>query len=499
MGTSENQKSDGEEFKRGFRFDNDDSETRQSKGFQFGSQSEPPKSAICRKENLGSLDEYVSDKNDYEIYSELTNPDGIYSQLFEPLKFFQTFYKYLCLIENNSFRPMFIIQNLNELALTREQSYFLYEKIVNFFSNERTSNEKIDICCREIVKLQKSLCVQSEARTGNTYDPEPSPRKEKDIDDTDLDDFLTDNFNLKIYQDLTEGNEKDVFVEPVIFFRLFYKQLVFIAQNPPKPLALIRNINQLSINEQQRRLLLFYINDLLSKEFIETSSEQIKVSQILIEKEFNKLNEKLFPEVLSQSEIMRNLDNYFRFDFELIKEHLKTLQSNNSRIVYLIEAKTDYEQRKNEINYESTNFVGKCNSEIEKLKQLIQLEAGSEQKEIVTKDAVQTNEKIGERETRQKALGLTLDRAVWAISYLFESAETKCHNTEKAKFISFMTGFSETKIAQSFSRIERIKSEMEEKTETSKKNSDDYKIIRKLFETLNLTEIQKQIDKDFGN
>jgi hypothetical protein len=74
--------------------------------------------------------------------------------------------------------------------------------------------------------------------------------------------------------------------------------------------------------------------------------------------------------------------------------------------------------------------------------------------------------------------------------------KTSCKNTGKAKAISFLTGYSEQKIAQSFSRLEKEKSEMNEKKELGEKLSKDIDIVRKYLKILGLEEIEKQMDKD---
>lgn len=259
------------------------------------------------KQNLQTLDEYLQNKSDYEIYEQLTvHKDNLFGLSKETLlRFFQLLYQQICFVERNKNKPLLVAENLEQLSLTDEQSNFLYAKVLNHFEIEKTTDEKLEICCREIVRLQKSLDIP---KKGNTYDPPPYYPREKSIEEKDLDDFLVSKFNLTIYQNLIEGDEKDVFDEPVDFFRLFYMQLEFIEQNPSKPLMFIRNINQLSINERQRRLLFYYINELLSKVFNESSDEQIKVCQSLIESEFNKLDEKLFPEKISETSTSQQLE-----------------------------------------------------------------------------------------------------------------------------------------------------------------------------------------------
>jgi hypothetical protein len=85
---------------------------------------------------------------------------------------------------------------------------------------------------------------------------------------------------------------------------------------------------------------------------------------------------------------------------------------------------------------------------------------------------------------------LTLDRATLALNYLLTCAKANCHNTEKAKFISFLTGFSENTITQKLSKLH-------EKADLNFVNYEkDMKIIHKYFENLGLPDISNQIDND---
>ncbi|MGC2238637.1 MAG: hypothetical protein WA584_20960 [Pyrinomonadaceae bacterium] len=104
------------------------------------------------------------------------------------------------------------------------------------------------------------------------------------------------------------------------------------------------------------------------------------------------------------------------------------------------------------------------------------------------------NEELCKKFCRHKEI--TRDRATLFLDYFFNYANIKCFKTERAKVISYLTGYSETKIEQSFSRIEKEKLESKEKKELSGKFYDDVEVIRKYFKILRLEEIQKQIDED---
>lgn len=55
--------------------------------------------------------------------------------------------------------------------LNDEQRYFFYEKIFDYYSDLRHEDKQIDICCREIMKLQEKLDVYADAETGEIETP----------------------------------------------------------------------------------------------------------------------------------------------------------------------------------------------------------------------------------------------------------------------------------------------------------------------------------------
>ncbi len=55
---------------------------------------------------------------------------------------------------------------------------------------------------------------------GNTSDPSPVGYATKRISEKTLDDYIGNSFGYEIYQDLSEGDNKDVFEKPIDFFHL---------------------------------------------------------------------------------------------------------------------------------------------------------------------------------------------------------------------------------------------------------------------------------------
>lgn len=120
-------------------------------------------------EDVWTLDDYLDNEFSYDIYDELTDKDGENFELFEPLEFFRVFYLSVEEIEQGKAKPLAVSKVLkNDLCLygdqklTDEQRYFFYEKILDYYSNLRHEDKQIDICCREIMKLQENLDVYGE-------------------------------------------------------------------------------------------------------------------------------------------------------------------------------------------------------------------------------------------------------------------------------------------------------------------------------------------------
>lgn len=132
-----------------------------------------PKAKANPVEDVWTLDDYLGNKFTYGIYDELTDKDGENFELFKPLEFFRVFYLSVEEIEQDKAKPLAVSKLLkNDLylygdqKLTDKQRYFFYEKILDYYSNLRYEDEQIDICCREIMKLQENLDVYVEFEVG---------------------------------------------------------------------------------------------------------------------------------------------------------------------------------------------------------------------------------------------------------------------------------------------------------------------------------------------
>lgn len=300
-------------------------------------------------------------------------------------------------------------------------------------------------------------------------------KKYSDEEIEELDGFLQYRFFHDIYEELTSEDE-DYFAlfEPLDFFRLFESAADHIDENKTKPFSVSKYLNK-ELRARNKQLLKdkqrYFLYEKLLLWF---SDERQQNQQIEICcREISKLLEKL--DVYQQDKE----DTPTRKDpFENVLRHLETLPNYKEKIAYLIQEKTRSEQRETDWDglFGTKTFAEKCELEIIALRQLMQLEAKPE--------------KAADRINKHN--DLTLDRAALTLNYLLTYAKANCHNTEKAKFISFLTGYSEKQIAQKLSKLHK----KEDENYTAYER--DMKVISQYFAKLGLTEITNQIGRDIG-
>lgn len=293
---------------------------------------------------------------------------------------------------------------------------------------------------------------------------------EKELEELEI--YLEDEDNNSIYQELTKTDYAGLF-DPLEFFRLLYSQLEFIEINVDKPLFLIQTLKDLNLDSKQKIVFFDYV--LWSLNNTGNDDRNFRIFRRQFEKlidELKKGNEKA--EILKQDA-----------QFEEALNHLETLSNNREKISYLKQVKAEYEKIKTTWeDFSGLTIDKKCELEIERLKSLEVTQS------INRKKNVELDEKLNDR---KKDKDLTLDRAVLLFNYLLNYAKVNAHNTEKAEFISFLTGFSKNTIVQKLSRLH-------EKADLNFVSYEkDMEIVRRYFEKLHLSEITKAIDNDLEN
>lgn len=122
-------------------------------------------------EEIEELDGYLQYEFNHDVYEELTDKDDDYFGLFEPLEFFRLFYDQVAFIEEHKAKPLFVSRNLQKLNLSDEQLYIICEKLINYFDDEKGSDEALNVCCREISKIKNKLNVFDDEDESEETDP----------------------------------------------------------------------------------------------------------------------------------------------------------------------------------------------------------------------------------------------------------------------------------------------------------------------------------------
>lgn len=293
--------------------------------------------------------------------------------------------------------------------------------------------------------------------------------KKKKLNDEELrelDNYLLDEFNETIYSELTKTDYVGYF-EPLDFFRLFYSQIAFIEKNKTKPSLIIETLKELDLSDEQKEILLDYLETYFSGKRNEDTDIRICCRQI------KELKEDLS---FDEDEAENNSINESKDKFQELLEHLETIPSYKEKIAFLIKQKTKYEQNKSgwEVNLlDGLSFSEKCDLEIKKLKELKSLEETQQQ----------TFREVA------KHKDLTIDRVIFLLNRLIPSF-SDCEATKKAEFINFLTGFDYETTRQRFSSIHRKDAD---KPQAFKK---DMEIVCKYLDLLGLKKLTSQIRND---
>lgn len=192
---------------------------------------------------------------------------------------------------------------------------------------------------------------------------------------TDIEEYLNNDFNLEIFEDLTENENWQGLFKPLDFLNLLYEQFEIVNANKEKPLSVVKHLFGLKLEQTKLYYLLHY---LIGHIYNHSGSEyapkdkQLSICRGFIEKEYDKLGAELFPK--TEPEPQPEKEN--KYDFQKVKQHIETLATVKDKILYLTEIKTDFLQNKSDWDIEiETPFDRKCELEIKKLNEVLKLEA----------------------------------------------------------------------------------------------------------------------------
>ena len=316
-----------------------------------------------------------------------------------------------------------------------------------------------------------------------------------------VEDYLYNDFNIQIYEDLTENLHYTFTFDPLEFFNKFYADFDFFANNAHRYLDIKKYFNALNLTDREA---VFYFSNffkLAKKVFLESeyNDEVIYKSIGIIETLYNEYCEKdgsLFktaPPI--DSDYSSTLED--KFDFEKVKKNISGLSEIKEKIIYLTEIVTEYKQEKGgyleEISFGVTTFTQKCELEITKLKEILALEkqtTKNPKKEIVIKHEQPYKPQFG---------SFTQTQIIIVFYYFFKlnrlEIRTDIDVAPVAKFIHLLVG-KEFKTIQNSDIYKKLS--LAPDIKVGAELIKDLVIIKPFFEMVQLTEIVKMIDNDIS-
>lgn len=308
---------------------------------------------------------------------------------------------------------------------------------------------------------------------------------------TDVEAYLTNNFNIEIFHELTEDPEWKGLFEPLDFFNLLYEQFRIVRANKKKPVSVRNHLLKLDLDKHQFYYFIHSLQHLIYTEIVKfiSDDDDLYVCYSFILKEYDKIGAELFPESKAKSA------NLFRaYDFEEIKEYLETLPDPKEKIKFLVEIKTQYNQNLVDLNLweeedEESKFILMCEMEISKIKELLSLEQLQTQIPL---------EQLSTPPDTKFQLGrYTNSQIVLIFYYFFKHSRLEprvnIDIAPIAKFIHLIIGKELTSITNSdfYKKLQAAPN-----FKTDKELINDLEAIKPLFKKVLLNEIVKMIENE---
>ena len=313
----------------------------------------------------------------------------------------------------------------------------------------------------------------------------------------DVQEYLIDNYLIKIYEELNEGGDYQNLFDPLEFFNLLYEYRYIIYQNYQRPLDIVNHIKGLDLDKHQ---LHFFLKKLMGsfnhKSFplhrdLGRKNENDKICLKFIRKEWKNLDDELFkkdePEI-QKEEKTDELHSHEK-EFQRVREHSDTLEKLEDRIQYINKAKIRYMQSNwsnfNRDNPTNNIFIYNCELEIERLKEIQSTE---------NKNSVNTsNTPLGQ---------YTNSQVVLIFHYFFKYSGFELRKNIDiapiAKFIHLLTGKVLKNNIDSSDYYKKLKSNSPH-FKSDKELKNDLMTIKLLFQQVQLSEIVKMIDYEIDS
>jgi hypothetical protein len=184
----------------------------------------------------------------------------------------------------------------------------------------------------------------------------------------DIEEYFDNDFNIEIYEELTDDPDWQGTFEPLFFLNLLYQEFEIAIKNRSKPMSFAKRISNLNLTDRQQYYFLSVLIELISEfnsDVFKSEGKNMDIFLKFLDKELQKLDTTLFPKEKKQEEV-RN-----PFDFEKVKDDLDKIKNIDKKIEFLEDIKTEYLQKRDPlaVNFREVSFDEKCDLEIKKYRE----------------------------------------------------------------------------------------------------------------------------------
>lgn len=252
----------------------------------------------------------------------------------------------------------------------------------------------------------------------------------------DVQECLFDDFNLKLFDNLTDRHHNDEFYEPLTFFNLLYKCLEIVKANKNRPIDVAKYFESRFFpksipesNYQEHLFLLFSLNQLAENHSDCLKDNELRTCRIFMNKMYSRLCFEEYPyerklHTYTEEEIVE-MEKEFEWDFLLHMHHINTIKDPKEKLRYLIDKKAEYL-----IKYGTggpfPKFPDQCDAEINRIKELEQL-IGQFKSDNVLKSIWMPEAKISIQEFLQAGV----DKGIWGEQYQIITKKNSLYGTGK--------------------------------------------------------------------
>ena len=259
----------------------------------------------------------------------------------------------------------------------------------------------------------------------------------------DVQDYLFDDFNTKLYWRLLEDHPNDKYYEPLSFFNQLYECLEIVKANKEKPIDVTSHLKTMLFSKpitqskyDATKFMLWYLTELVHiysgfsqhhQNLEHPKDHMLKTCYEFILRLFNQMSLDEYPferEPYTEEEIAEK-EKGFEWDFWVHKEIADAINDPKQKLEYLVNKKADYL-----IIFgnggSALDFAAQCEAEINRIKELAKV-IGQQKTDSSLKSIWMPEAKISFQEFLQAGI----DKGIWNEQYQIITKKGGLYSTGK--------------------------------------------------------------------